>query len=411
MRGGDVARHRVRLAYLVSHPIQYQAPLLRLLGAQSDMDLTVFFERDVSRGYCDPGFGRTLQWDVPLLTGYRYEFLAQPGQAAISLKLGYDFLRRLWKREFDVLWIHGYARWINWVAIIIARTRSVVILVRDEAHATSAQRSLAKTRLKRVFFRVLASLCDGFLAIGSLNREYYVQNGIDPRRIFLMPYCVDNEFFASRARSTAGQREVLRSKLGLAPGRPVILYAAKFQARKRPGDLLAAFEILATRSSRSNRPYLIFVGDGELRLELEKRATAMNDDVRFFGFRNQSELPTLYDLCDVFVLPSILEPWGLAVNEAMSVGRAIVVSDQVGCGPDLVKSGINGFVYRAGDIAALAFALTNIIGKRETIAAMGAASAAIIEDWDYRRDLSGLRSAILSTVSHRKKNANRPIFG
>ena len=337
VRGGDVVKHRVRLAYLVSHPIQYQAPLLRLLGAQSDMDLTVFFERDVSRGYCDPGFGRTLQWDVPLLTGYRYEFLAQPGQAAISLKLGYDFVRRLWKREFDVLWIHGYARWINWVAIIIARMRSVVILVRDEAHATSAQRSPAKTRLKRVFFRVLANFCDGFLAIGSLNREYYVQNGIDPRRIFLMPYCVDNEFFASRARSAAGQREVLRTKLGLAPGRPVILYAAKFQARKRPGDLLSAFEILATRSSRSNRPYLIFVGDGELRLELEKRATAMNDDVRFFGFRNQSELPTLFDLCDVFVLPSILEPWGLAVNEAMSVGRAIVVSDQVGCGPDLVK--------------------------------------------------------------------------
>lgn len=399
---GEVLQHRARLAYLVSHPIQYQVPLLRLLSAQPDIDLTVFFERDLSTGYHDPGFGRVVQWDVSLLEGYRHEFLARSGETGASGRLIWDLVRRLWRREFDVLWIHGYARWINWVAMVVAWLRSVPILVRDEAHATSARRSPTKARLKLLFFGVLAWFCDGFLAIGTLNRDYYIRNGIDQRRIFLVPYCVDNDFFASRARAAVAQRGVLRAELGLASGRPVILYAAKFQARKRAGDLLLAFQTLTAEVRAGDRPYLLFVGDGELRPALEKRAEAMKGDVKFLGFRNQSELPALFDLCDIFVLPSDSEPWGLAVNEAMSVGRAIVVSDQVGCAPDLVKNGVNGFVCPVGDIKALADALANITRSRETLAAMGAASAAVIAHWDYQRDLCGLRRAIAAVTERRQ---------
>ena len=97
-------------------------------------------------------------------------------------------------------------------------------------------------------------------------------------------------------------------------------------------------------------PYLLFVGDGDQRGPLEEVAREMQlDAVRFLGFKNQSELPAYYDLCEVFVLPSVFEPWGLAVNEVMNAGRAVIVSDQVGCGPDLVRNGENGFIFEAGD--------------------------------------------------------------
>src|SRR6202453_2686290 len=75
-RVGNGLKNKVRLAYLVSHPIQYQAPLLRRIAQEPDIDLKVFFSSDASvRGYVDKGFGVHVQWDTPLLEGYNYSFL------------------------------------------------------------------------------------------------------------------------------------------------------------------------------------------------------------------------------------------------------------------------------------------------------------------------------------------------
>jgi glycosyltransferase involved in cell wall biosynthesis len=399
---GDTLRPRPirakrRVAYLVSHPIQYQAPLLRLLSAQSDIDLTVFFQSDLStQMYHDPGFDRPIEWDIPLLDGYRHEFLPALGsrESVAGIRpYSYGILGRLWRGGFDVLWIHGYARWFNWEAILAAKMAGIRVLVRDEATSISASRSRVKTLLKRLFFKVLGGMCDGFLSIGSLNREYYLRNGIDPGRIYSVPYCVDNDRFAGLARAAAPKREQFRARLGLAAGRPIILYAAKFQRRKRAADLLAAFQKLIAAKSGDERPYLLFVGDGEMRADLEAQARSM-PDVRFLGFRNQSELPAFFDLCDVFVLPSESEPWGLIVNEVMNAGRAIIASNQVGCGPDLVRDGVNGYVYPVGDIDALAKALAAVLDDRDKVVQMGRASAEIIGRWNFERDIDGIRSAI-----------------
>src|SRR5207237_833514 len=148
----------------------------------------------------------------------------------------------------------------------------------------------------------------------------------------------------------SGHRESRRTGLRLDEKRPVVLFVARLSAVKAPQDLLDAFLDLRQNWNAGAPPYLLFVGDGPLRPELEARAKKLaNGDVRFLGFCNQSELPALYDLCDVFVLPSHFEPWGLVVNEAMNAGKPVIVSDQVGAAPDLVKSGQNGFIFRAGD--------------------------------------------------------------
>lgn len=398
---GPLSR-RVKLAYLVSHPIQYQAPLLRLLSAQPDIELTVFFQSDLSvKGYFDGGFGRRVEWDVPLLDGYRYEFLPALGRRdrIDGLKpYNYGIATRLWCGGFDFLWVHGYARWFSWAAMAAARLASIPVLMRDEATAISADRSPAKQQAKRIFFATLGAMCEGFLAIGSLNRQYYIENGIDPERIHVVPYCVDNAYFAERAAAAAPRRDQLRAELGLAPGRPVILFASKFLRRKRAEDVLAAFELLIGRPPGGRKPYLLFAGDGEARPEVEARARPLAEDVRFLGFRNQTELPALFDLCDVFVLPSELEPWGLIVNEAMSVGRAVVVSNQVGCWPDLVHDGVNGRVYPAGETDVLAAAIAEVLESPETTLRMGHASAEIIGRWNFQSDLAGLRTAMAASL-------------
>ena len=388
---------RTRIAYVVTHPIQYQAPLLRYFSQQADIDLTVFFQTDFSlRRFFDPAFGRWIEWGLQLLEGYRSEVLPAIGpkdRVSFLFPVNYGIVSRLRRDRFDLLWVHGYTRWFNWVAMLVARLRGIKILVRDDATAVSTQRSPIKKLIKRrLFFPLLNALADGILVTGSLNRAYFLENGFAPERIFPMPNTVDNDFFSELAKKAAARRAQFRAELGLAADRPVILFAGKFLALKRPLDLLDAFNTLLQQGPA--RPYLLFVGDGPLATALRDWAGAMGDDVRFLGFRNQAEMAACYDLCSVFVLPSQYESWGMAVNEAMAVGRPVIVSNRVGCSVDLVRNGVNGYVFPCGDVTALTKALASVLSSTQQSEKMGEASREIIDQWSFRQNLEGLRGAI-----------------
>jgi len=398
---------KIRLAYLVTHPIQYQAPLLRRIAAEPGIDLTVFFCSDFSlKSYLDPCFGKFIAWDIPLTGGYRHEILPSlGGQDRVSFwrPFNYGLARRLNRDNFDVLWAHGYNRWFHWLAMAWAKIRGLKVLVRDEATLISASRHKLKRLAKRLFFVILRNLGDGFLAIGTLNARYYRSYGIPADRIFYVPYAVDNVFFREKARAAARDRERLRRELGLSPGRPIILYASKLSEVKRGVDLLEAYIQMSPDQVQEPHPYLIFIGEGDQRKVLEDRARAMHwSSIQFLGFRNQTELPGYYDLCDVLVLPSAFEPWGLVINEVMNAGRAVVVSDQVGCGPDLVRKGENGYVFQAGDIAGLRQALVNLLSDPQKCRALGQKSLEIIDKWGIEEDVAGLKLALAYAMKNKQ---------
>jgi len=397
---------KIRLAYLVTHPIQYQAPLLRRIAAEPGIDLTVFFCSDFSlKSYLDPSFGKYIAWDIPLTGGYRHEILPSLGRRdrlSFWRPFNYGLARRLSRGNFDVLWVHGYNRWFHWLAMAEAKIRGLKILVRDEATLISASRHKLKRLAKRLFFLILRNLGDGFLAIGTFNAQYYQSYGIAADRIFSVPYAVDNAFFREKARAAARARERLRHELGLSPGRPVILYASKLSEVKRGEDLLEAYIRMSPDQVQEPHPYLMFIGDGSQRKTLEERAgTRQWSSIKFLGFRNQTELPGYYDLCDVLVLPSAFEPWGLVINEVMNAGRAVVVSDQVGCGPDLVRPGENGAVFPAGDIAGLRQALVDLTGDPQKCRAMGEKSLEIINTWGIEEDVTGLNQALAYVMKNK----------
>jgi glycosyltransferase involved in cell wall biosynthesis len=235
---------------------------------------------------------------------------------------------------------------------------------------------------------------DGLLAIGSANRDFYRAMGVPDRRIFGVPYTVDNARFCAGATLTPDERAARRAMLGVADDRPIVLYAAKFQARKRPADLIRA----AAQLERAGvRFHLAMVGSGELEGELRALAQALGlAGVSFPGFVNQSGLPAVYGAADVFVLASENEPWGLAVNEAMCAGLPIVAAEAMGCVADLVRDGVNGAVIPAGDVAALGGALAPMLGDARLRRRMGDASRGIIARWSYAECLAGLRDALAS---------------
>ena len=257
----------------------------------------------------------------------------------------------------------------------------------------SKSRGKLKNIVKKTFFCCLDMLVRVFLVIGTMNKQYYLANGIPEKKIFFMPYAVDNDFFQKKSKSCQEKRDWLRASLGLTVDRPIILFASKLTPRKRAMDLLEAFENVL--STIKPNPYLLFIGDGEMRNDLESRIKqlSLGNDVFVLGFKNQNELPSYYDLCNVFVLPSFYEPWGLVINEAMNAGRAVIASDQVGSAYDLIRHGENGFIFKAGDIQELASALKAVLSTPECSQKMGKASLNLISQWGFGRDIAGFKCA------------------
>jgi glycosyltransferase involved in cell wall biosynthesis len=408
---------KFKLACMVSHPIQYQAPLLRRLAQEPDIDLTVFFWSGHSvEGYADQGFGGVqVKWDVPLLQGYRYEFLpiVRPAKATTFwAPINRGFYRSLKQGKFDAVWLHGYWSFNCIFVMVAAKLLGIPVLERAEGTLVDHSRSFPRLAIKRLFFSVMRQFIAGVLPIGSRNRDYWSHYLGPDFPSFWVPYAVDNAFFQSRSALASRSREEFRRQLNLDPDLPVILYASKLTERKRCVDLIEAY--LGMRSgANGQRPYLLIVGDGSERAACEARVRAAGEpNARFLGFQNQSQLPRFFDLCDLFVLPSVHEPFGLIVNEVMNAGRAMVISDQVGCQTDLVTDGVNGRVFPARNVGALRSALEELINDPDKRREMGRRSLERIRHWSFEEDILGLREALnqvaglpLSSI----QTVNRPI--
>jgi glycosyltransferase involved in cell wall biosynthesis len=382
---------RVRVAHLVSHPIQYFAPLYRELARRPEIDLTVYFYSDATtREFVDAGFGRALTWDTPLLDGYQYRFMPSASRTDISGRFlkrpNLDIVGEVASGAYDVLWVHGYAHLTTWLAVAAARAFGVRVLIRDEQTLLHG-RPFARSATKAPALHALYSQSSA-LYIGEANRRYFAHYGMPPERMYSARYCVDNAFFQSRAGELAWRRDELRARFGIENDAPVVLFAGKLIDKKQPLRLIEAFARV-----RAQRPCtLLFAGDGPLRGECERLVGAYGlPDVRFAGFLNQGELPDAYAAADVFVLPSRLhETWGLVVNEAMNFELPVVVSDKVGCAEDLVRHGGNGFVVRHDITGELAQAIDTLVADSELRARFSAVGRKIIDRYSIEACADGI---------------------
>ena len=217
--------------------------------------------------------------------------------------------------------------------------------------------------------------------------------------MFSVPHAVDNKFFAESAAEFRRDRKLWRREWGLPPDGVVFLFVGKLVARKRPMDFLHA---LRQSSAGSPGVYGLVAGDGPLRSEMESYAKSYHVPAWFTGFLNQSAIPKAYAVADALVLPSDgSETWGLVVNEAMACGLPAIVSDEVGCGPDLVIPGLTGDVFRGGDWKSLSTILSRLMTHPEELAAMGESACRQIEDFSIQKVVDGTVEALKHISYHR----------
>ena len=382
-----------RVAIVTSHVIQYQAPLFQRIAESGDVDLTVFYcDSAGSETYHDKDMKASLAWDIPLLSGYRHEILYN--YSPIGSLNGFGILNpdlpsKLISGAFDAVIFMGWGVASYWLGFAACVTRNIPFFIYGDSNEIPDSDSLRQRFRDRVL-RTLFQKAAGFLISGRYNAYYYEHYGADRSRFFFVPWAVDNDRFERESRQSDAERLKYRQSYGISNDVVVFLFCGKLIPRKAPLDLVEAF----ARISDQERAVLLFVGDGTERQFIEQICDRyMLRNVRVTGFLNQSKLPTIYGLSDVFVLPSFFDPRATVVNEAMAAGLACVVSDRVGPSGDIVRNNDNGFVFPAGDIETLSSNLNRFVEEPGLARRMGQRSREIIEHWSYKEDVEGIVAA------------------
>jgi glycosyltransferase involved in cell wall biosynthesis len=281
---------------------------------------------------------------------FRLLFRGSISNAPLIRRIG-ALARDLYKNPVDLVIMPGYHRAEYWamlvVCILLRRKRAVFC----DSTLVDRQRAAWREWAKRWFF----VWCNGFFCYGIRSKEY------------LMSYGVSESKIAYRCQAAAlphgyGVDKVLshyQSNWHGQPDEPRFLYVGRLSIEKGLDDLFTAFCVLYKRFPGAR---LDLVGAGPLADELKRRVTKlkMAHAIAFLGSKGLEEIAVLFQACTALVLPSHSEPWGLVVNEALSYGCPVVVSSACGCVPDLVREGITGYAFEAGNVDDLVKAMDSV---------------------------------------------------
>jgi len=253
-------------------------------------------------------------------------------------------------------------------------------------HPPAPKRLIKKLMLPRVL-----GACAAVLHCGTLGRAYFEKYGVPATKLFPFPYEPDYSLLKRVPQDLIAS---VRQRFQLLPDRAHLLYSGRLAPEKRVDLLLRAFAQIASERPRWN---LVIAGDGPLRERLRELVPAhLTPRVRWTGFIDDTAtMAAIYRCCDVFVLPSDYEPWGVAVTEA-ATGLALVCSSVVGAAADLIQEGVNGRVFPRGDSSGLLEALRDVT-RDEVFPRMKELSPVVLAAWHSQNDpVIGLRRALAS---------------
>jgi len=363
-----------KLAIVLSHPIQYYSPLFKLLADRRKIQIKVYYTwgiKSIKKKY-DQGFRREIEWDIPLLEGYDYEFLNNisplPGTHHFLGIVNYGAITTINRWQPDAILVFGW-NFFSHLNILNYYKGKIPVFFRGDSTILGIRRNSLKAYVKKSLLKGIYHRVYKAFYVGTNNKEYFLEYGLSEEQLVFAPHAVDNMRFAS---GVCDENDIF--KLGFNNSERVILFVGKLEKKKNPEILIRAFKQL-----KLDNISLVIAGNGLLK-EYIKSITYSQFNIKVIDFQNQTMMPNLYALADVFVLPSRgpNETWGLAVNEAMAAGCAVVVSNMCGCAIDLVHNGVNGFIFDWDNPLSLSNALNEAL--THTVE-MGANSKKIIHEW------------------------------
>ena len=371
-----------KLAIISTHPIQYNAPLFQLLAQRSIIDIRVFYTwgKSVLETKYDPGFGKVITWDIPLLKDYAHQFeeniADDPGSHHFRGIDNPNLIKNIESWGADAILVYGWSYRSHLKAMRHFHGK-IPVLFRGDSTLLDAAGGGSKALARKLFLRWVYRHIDHALFVGKANRTYFEAMGLQSQQLHFAPHAIDNQRFGVSVDRT------FRRSLGFAENEVVYLFAGKLETKKNPALLIRAFAALQQPNTR-----LWLVGNGPLESELNDLILSLPLQtqalIHHTPFVNQLDMPAVYQSADVFVLPSKGpgETWGLAVNEAMSSGLPVIVSDRCGCASDLVEPGVNGWMFNSDDKDSLMESMKKLTDW-QVIKEMGKKSREHIAPWNF----------------------------
>ncbi len=383
-----------KLAIITTHPIQYNAPLFALLAERKNIEVKVFYTwgKQVLENKFDPGFGKSVAWDIPLLEGYAYRFVnnvaLDPGSHHFKGIDNPTLIEEIENWKADAVLVYGWSFKSHLKAMRYFKNKIPVYFRGDST--LIKQPGLLKKILRKLFLTRVYKKVDVAFYVGTNNKAYYKYFGLKEDQLIFAPHAIDNHRFANI--SSIEETEVLRLKkeIEINQYEVVFLFVGKLEEKKNVGLLLEVFSKI-----NYSKVGLLIVGNGALEKEYKTKYKDFKN-IHFLDFQNQSVMPVIYRLGAVLVLPSkgASETWGLAINEAMASGIAILASSDCGAAIDLIRDGINGCTFKSEDSEDLEQKLKLLVEQRANLAAFGLASQNIIENWSFENICKALEAQI-----------------
>lgn len=354
-----------RIAIITTHPIQYNAPLFKLLAETGRIQLKVFYTWSQSQSgkLYDPGFAKARAWDIPLLEGYDYDFVENtakdPGSHHFRGIINPDLIQRIKIYNPDAILIYGWSFHSHLKALRHFKGKIPVLFRGDSTLLNETSKLSFKKILRRLLLRWVYRHVDKAFYVGASNKQYFLASGLKTPQLIYAPHAIDNVRFMADELKYETEAIAWGRQLGILDTDIVLLFAGKIEHVKNPLFLVETFQQITNSNLK-----LLIVGNGPLEADLKKKA-ANDKRIIFLDFQNQQRMPLVYRLGDVMVLPSISETWGLSVNEAMACGRLVIVSDACGCYRDLIIEGKTGYVFKSNDSLDLARCIKLLLNKNQ----------------------------------------------
>ena len=292
---------------------------------------------------------------------------------------------KLLLEDWDVL-ITGFPSWNSLFEFIVAKLRKKqLVFWIEEWHQPQ---TLVRMMLTPIL-KFIARSCDAIVACGSAAKAHMMDYGVASEKIFTAP---------NASWVEAPLESELKPRTSASHNKFIILYLGRLVRCKGVDYLIKAFSKMENERDDIK---LVIAGDGDFRSSLQQLSKELGiKNIEFVGACDPRERFHYYNMCDVFVLPSIWSPnhceaWGLTLNEAMQFGKPVIATDAVGASFDLIKNGVNGFVVKNGDVGSLYQALKKLLDDPELAETMGAESKKIIEErFTYERMIKGFKDAL-----------------
>lgn len=375
--------------------------MYQAIAHEGSFDLEVWYcSAHGLKGEVDKQFGMSVKWDIPILDGYKYiflnNFLFKPSIYGFWGLFNLGIIMRLAQQPKDsIVIVPGWGYFTYLLSIICAKILGLSVGLRSEAtlykelHSKKINKAIKHLFLGKILFKIV----DYFFYIGVQNRAFYQHYGVHDNQLIFSPYAVDNRRFQQDASVLLPQKDQLRQQISLPQDAFIVLYSGKLIHKKHPFDLLQAIAL-----TKSSHICAVFMGDGELKKEIQHYITENNLEGRVFltGFINQSVISYYYAAADAYVMCSdIGETWGLSTNEAMNFGLPVLLSDQVGCNLDLLHENKNGYIFTCGNVEELAQKIDTLALKtKRELDLMGQASLQTVQNYSYQASIDNIKQAL-----------------